>query len=51
MDSDVQIPVCPPPWDAPNDVLPMLIVLTIFMLAGGLIRYWRKKRKDKKRIH
>lgn len=30
--------VCPPPWDAPNDTVPMLVVLAAFLLGGWLIR-------------
>ncbi len=42
-------PICPPPWDVPNDVLPMLVVLGVFLALGGAYRRWKKKRNARMR--
>lgn len=45
MEAGIEIPICPPPWEQPSDVIPMLVVLAAFVLLGWLFRRWRKKRK------
>jgi len=49
MENSIDIPVCPPPWDAPNDTLPMLVVLGCFLLGGWLLRLWRKRRRERRK--
>jgi len=49
MEPGLETPICPPPWDEPNDVLPMLVMLGVFLLLGWLFRSWRKRRKTKNR--
>jgi hypothetical protein len=44
MEQTLYIPFCPP---VPNDTIPMLVVVAVFVLGGWLIRRWRKKRSSK----
>jgi hypothetical protein len=48
MDNSLPLPACPPPWDAPNDIVPLLVVSGCFLLGGWLFRYWKKKREARK---
>ena len=43
------IPFCPPPWDRPGDVIPMLVVIVVFLIGGWLGRLWKKKQESKRR--
>jgi hypothetical protein len=49
MESGVDIPLCPPPWDAPSDVIPMVVVAAVFFAGWCLLRHFRKKRARKKK--
>jgi LPXTG-motif cell wall-anchored protein len=40
------MPYCAP---APNDVLPMLVVVVVFLVGGWLFRRWKKKRASNHR--
>jgi hypothetical protein len=42
------IPFCPPPWNSPSDVIPMLVVIGVFVIGGWLGRLWKKKRAAKR---
>ena len=37
--------VCPPPEDRPNDLIPMLVMLAVFLFLGWLFRRWKKRRR------
>jgi hypothetical protein len=41
------IPICPPPWDSPNDLIPLLVVAGCFLAAGWALRRRRRKRKQR----
>jgi len=43
------IPFCPPPWDSPHDVIPMLVVVAVFIIGGWLGRLWKKKQESNRR--
>ena len=45
----MEFPMCPPPWDVPNDLLPMLVVLGIFLFGGWLLRRWRNRRRVRRK--
>ena len=49
MDTPVDIPVCPLPGESPNDVVPMLVVLSVFLLCGWLIRFWKRRREARRK--
>jgi hypothetical protein len=44
-----KIPFCPPPWDSPSDVIPMVVVIIVFVIGGWLGRMWKRKQDSKRR--
>lgn len=42
------LPICPPPWDTPSDVIPMLVVAAAFLLGGWVLKRWSRKRKTRR---
>jgi len=44
MDQTLYIPFCPP---VPRDIVPMLVIVSLFLLGGWLIRRWKKKRNSR----
>jgi hypothetical protein len=48
MDPVNNIPFCPPSWDTPSDVIPMLVVIAVFLIGGWLGRLWKRKQKAKR---
>jgi flagellar biogenesis protein FliO len=48
MDQVADIPFCPIPPETISDLVPMLVVLGFFVLAGWLVRSRRKRRRARR---